>query len=164
MRGTSSLITACAFLVFLICASSALATGLYSDYNAYFSPADTVHRALVFRQIDIQRDAGRAAVLSAELALRPRPGMLVRMRAPFPAVKIDGGYEYGIGDGAVRAEVRAGGDSLGTGGIFLVGDVRLPMGAKSFRPISYGSLDGGAGIELRANTLYFRFRFASTYT
>jgi len=144
--------------------SSARATGLYADYTSYFSPADTVHKAIVFRQTDIQRDAGRAAILSAELALRPRPRIMLRMQVPFPTMKIDGGYEYGIGDGTVRAEVRVGGDSLDTGGIFLVGDVRLPMGAKSFRPISYGSLDGGAGLELRKNTLFFRFRLASTYT
>jgi hypothetical protein len=144
--------------------SSARATGLYADYTSYFSPADTIHKALVFRQSDIQRDAGRAAVLSAELALRPRSRVLLRMRVPFPTMKIDEGYEYGIGDGTVRAEIRVRGDSLNATGVFLVGDVRLPMGAKSFRPISYGSLDGGAGLELRSSTLFFRFRLASAYT
>ena len=144
--------------------SSARTTGLYADYTSYFSPADTVHKALLFKQSDIQRDAGRAAILSAELAIRPGGRVLLRMNVPFPTMKLDSGYEYGIGDGTVRAEVRVKGDSLNTSGLFLLGDVRLPMGAKSFRPISYGSLDGGAGIEFRSNTLFFRFRLASAYT
>jgi hypothetical protein len=164
LRGIPSLITTCVLLIVLISMSSARATGLYEDYISYFSPADTVHKALVFRQSDIQRDAGRAAILSAELALRPRPRILLRVRVPFPTIKMDEGYEYGIGDGTVRAEARVRGDTLNAAGIFLVGDVRLPMGAKSFRPISYGSLDGGAGLELRSSSLFFRFRFASTYT
>ncbi len=164
MRGIPSLITTCVLLIVLISMSSARATGLYADYTSYFSPADTIHKALVFRQSDIQRDAGRAAVLSAELALRPGPRVLLRMYVPFPTMKVDDGYEYGIGDGTVRAEVRVRGDSLNAAGIFLVGDVRLPMGAKSFSPLSYGSLDGGAGLELRSSTLFFGFRFASTYT
>ncbi len=164
MRGIPSLITICVLLIVTIPISSARTTGLYADYTSYFSPADTVHKALVFRQSDIQRDAGRAAILSAELALRPRRRVLLRMRVPFPTMKLDRGYEYGVGDGTIRAEVRVRGDSLNASGLFLVGDVRLPMGAKSFKPISYGSLDGGAGLELRSNTLFFRFRFASTYT
>ena len=164
LRGIISLITTCVLLVVLFTVPPARATGLYGDYTSYFSPADTIHSALVFRQTDIQRDAGRAAILAAELALRPSPRTLLRMRAPFPTMRIDGVYEYGIGDGSVRAEVRVRGDSLNADGIFLVSDVRLPMGAKSFKPISYGSLDGGAGLELRRSTLFFRFRFASTYT
>lgn len=159
-----SLITACVLPIVLFSSSPARSTGLYTDYTSYFSPADTVYRALTFRQADIQRDAGRAAILSAELALRPRRRVLLRMRVPFPTMKLDGGYEYGIGDGTARAEVRVRGDSLNAQGIFLVSDLRLPMGSKSFSPISYGSLDGGAGLELRSNTAFFRFRFASTYT
>ena len=73
MRGIGSLITICVFLILLISTSPAGATGLYADYTSYFSPADTVRRALVFEQADIQRDAGRAAVLAAELAVRPGP-------------------------------------------------------------------------------------------
>ena len=115
--------------------SPARATGLYTDYTSYFSPADTVNRSLAFRQADIQRDAGRAAILSAELALRPRRRVLLRMRVPFPTMKLDGGYEYGIGDGTARAEVRVKGDSLNAQGIFLVSDLRLPMGSKSFSPM-----------------------------
>ena len=164
MRGIPSLITICFLLIILTYISSAEATGLYADYTSYFSPADTVHKALVFKQTDIQRDAGRAAILSVELSLRPRSGILLRMQVPFPTMKIDEGYEYGIGDGTVRAEVRVSGDSTNATGLFLVGDTRLPMGAKRFRPISYGSLDGAAGLELRKNTLFFRFRLASTYT
>lgn len=164
LRGILSLITTCVLIIILISISSARATGLYADYTSFFSPADTVHKALVFRQADIQRDAGRVSILSAELALRPRPRVLLRMQMPYPTMKIDEGYEYGIGDGTVRAEVRVGGDSLNATGIFLVGDVRLPMGANTFRPVSYGSLDGGAGLELRKNTLFFQFRLASTYT
>jgi hypothetical protein len=164
LRGITSLITACVLLILLISISTSRATGLYADYTSFFSPADTVHKALVFKQTDIQRDAGRAAILAAELSLRPRPRILLRMLAPFPTMRIDGSYEYGIGDGMVRAEVRISGDSLNASGIFLVSDARLPMGAKSFRPLSYGSLDGGAGLELRQNTLFFRFRLASTYT
>lgn len=164
MRGITSLITTCVLFIILISISSAHATGLYLDYTSFFSPADTVHKSIAFRQTDIQRDAGRAAILSAELALRPRSRVLLRMQVPFPTMKIDNGYEYGIGDGTVRAEVRLGGDTLNTAGVYLISDVRLPMGAKSFKPISYGSLDGGAGLELRMSTLFFRFRLASTYT
>ena len=164
MKGVPSLITTCVLLIVVIWVSPARTTGLYADYTSYFSPADTVHKTLVFRQSDIQRDAGRAAILSAELALRPSGRALLRMNVPFPTMKLDGGYEYGIGDGTVRAEVRVRGDSLNTAGLFLLGDARLPMGAKSFRPISYGSLDGGAGFELRSSTPFFRFRLASTYT
>ena len=159
-----SLIRVFIILTILLSVSSLEATGLYADYTFFFSPADTVHRSIAFRQIDIQRDAGRAAVLSAELALRPSPRLLFRMLVPFPTMKLEDGYEYGIGDGSVRTEVRLSGDSLNASGAFLLGDVRLPMGAKSFRPVAYGSLDGGAGLEFRVKTHFFRFRLASTYT
>lgn len=164
MRGIGSLITACVLFIIPFSLSSAHAIGLYADYTYFFSPADTVHKSIAFRQTDIQRDAGRAAILSAELSIQPRSRVLLRMQAAFPTMKIDYGYEYGIGDGMIRAEVRLGGDTLNTSGLFLLSDVRLPMGAKSFKPLAYGSLDGGAGLELRMSTLFFEFRLASTYT
>jgi hypothetical protein len=151
-------------LACLLIPVSSRATGLYTDYTSYFSPIDTAKTSLLFRQAELQRDDGRAAILSAELVLRSRRRMLFRLQLPFPTVPVEGDFLYDIGDGGVRAEVRIFGDTLDASGLFLLGDARLPMGTKDFQPISYGSLDGGGGLELRGKTTFFQLRLASTFT
>jgi hypothetical protein len=160
----SSLVASIALSACLLVPASPRAIGLYTDYISYFSPIDTARTSLLFRQTELQRDEGRAAVLSAELLFRNRGRMLFRLQLPFPTVPTDGDFLYDIGDGGVRAEVRIFGDTLDTSGLFLIGDARLPMGKKEFQPISYGSLDGGGGLELRGKTTFFQLRLASTFT
>jgi hypothetical protein len=38
------------------------------------------------------------------------------------------------------------------------------MGAKAHRPLSNGSLDGGAGLEFRRKSSFFQLRLATTFT
>lgn len=140
------------------------ATGIYIDFTAYFSAIDTAGTSLRFEQTELQRDDGRAAILSVELALRTRERVLVRLRLPYQTIQRETDFLYDIGDGTIRSEVRVFGDTLNVSGLYLLGDVRLPSGAKDFRPISYGSLDGGGGFELRGETSFFRLRVASTFT
>ncbi len=145
-------------------ACSLHATGLYISPPSYFSVIDTSRIFVTIRQTGIQRDAGRASVLAGELALKYKRRVGIRLGLLYPALQGEGDILHNVGDGAVHATVRIFGDTLESSGLFVRGDVRIPVGSKSLRPLSFGSLDGGAGLEFRHRTPLLGFRCAATYT
>ncbi len=164
MKKISILIIAGTILAASLPITQLHATGLYTDFTSYFAPIDTSWVAIGFSQTQLQQDGMNSMVLSADLSWRFREKALVRLQLPYPTVRTDMGFSHGIGDGTVRCSYRLMGDTLDTSGLYLLGDARLPMGEKNHLPISYGSLDGGAGFEFRQKTSFFQLRFASAFT
>jgi hypothetical protein len=116
------------------------------------------------RQAELERGSWHASVLTGEFDARPAPRYLVRFGFEFPALRGDGGIDYGLGDMRIRATARLYGDTLDGSGVFLRGDVRIPTGARKLRPFCNASLDGGAGIEVRLARGGFAARGAVLYT
>jgi hypothetical protein len=144
--------------------SEACGTGLYLNLPSFFSIVDTSRTHLTIRQADLQRDVGRASILEGELAFRLEDRTLVRLGLLYPAVQQQWDVSYGVGDGFIRGTVRVLGDTLEVSGLYLLSEIRIPIGSKSQVPFSFGSLDGGAGLELRRRTSLFRLRMAANYT
>ncbi len=164
MNKISPLIIAATILAVSLSDTQLCATGLYIDFTSYFAPIDTSWVAIGFSQAQLQQDGMSSTVLSADLSWRFREKALVRLQLPYPTVRTDAQFSHGIGDGIVGVDYRITGDTLDTSGLYLLGDARLPMGAKAHQPLSYGSLDGGVGFEYRRKTSFFQLRFASTFT
>ncbi len=140
------------------------AIGLYEDLPSHFSVIDTTRFIFVFRQTELQRDEGRAAVLTGEFTLRLRKRIDLQLALSYPALERERDIIHGVGDGMIRSTVRVVGDTLGLSGLFLRANIRAPMGSRSLKPFSFGSLDGGGGLEFRQKTSLFHFRSAATYT
>ena len=153
MSKISLLIVAGAALALILTAAQLGATGFYTDFATYFAPIDTSWVALGFSQNRIVAEGVNSMLLSAHLSWRFHERAYVHL-----------GFDNGIGDGIVAASYRIIGDTLCTSGLYLRGDGRLPMGSKGHRPLSMGSLDGGAGLEFRRKSSFFQLRLASTFT
>ncbi len=164
MSKISPLIIAAAIIALLLSNTQLQARGLFTDFTSYFAPIDTSRIAIGISQAKLQDDGTNSMLLSAELSWRFHERALVRIQLPYPTVRTDEQLGHGIGDGIIRSSYRLAGDTLDTGGFYLLGDARLPMGSRAHLPLSYGSLDGGAGLEFRSKTTFFQLRFASTFT
>lgn len=152
-------------LAVLLCATLPLyAIGLYEDLPSHFSVIDTTRFIFVFRQTELQRDEGRAAVLAGEFNLRLRKRIDFQLILSYPALERERDIIHGVGDAMIRSTVRVAGDTLGLSGLFLRANIRAPMGSRALKPFSFGSLDGGVGLECRQKTPLFQFRLATTYT
>ncbi len=164
-RYSSPLFLFTVLIIISFAAPPSSATGLYLDLASYFSVPDTSRMYLVFRQSDMQRDEGRAALFAGELSVRPRERANVRLGAMYTSLGVGDDFVYGLADGAVRATYRVFGDSLDISGLFLRADLLVPIGAASVPlPFSSSSIDVGGGFEFRGATSLLGFRGAVTYT
>jgi hypothetical protein len=88
----------------------------------------------------------------------------------YPVIHLTGGYKHGFADGALSFLTRVYGDSTNISGIFLRGDIRVPVGSGSLKPFSFRSSDGGiypdlgGGLEFRAENSMVKFRSTAAYT
>ena len=164
MNRISFLIIAGIILVVSVSDSQLYASAIYIDFSNYFTPIDTSWVAIGFSQAQLKQDGRYSMVLSADMSWRFREKALVRLQLPYPTIRTETRFSHGIGDGIVRTSYRLMGDTLDTSGLYLIGDVRLPMGSRDHLPLSYGSLDGGAGMELRRKTSFFQLRFLTAFT
>jgi hypothetical protein len=140
------------------------AKGLYLDLPGFFSIADTSRTLVTIRHADLQRDEGRASIVSGELAIRPMNRVRVQLGLLYPNIQRDRRIVHGVGDGLIHATARVYGDTLGASGFFLRGDARIPIGSGGLRPLSFGSMDGGLGVEFRQRTTLLSLRLVATYT
>jgi hypothetical protein len=140
------------------------AIGLYEDPASFFAPADSARTRLIVRQAELEADAWRASLVSGEFDARVGRRYSMRFGFGFPALRQHGEIDYGIGDLRLRATARVVGDTLGASGLFLRSDLRIPTGAEGLRPFCAASLDGGAGIEMRATRGEWGVHAAALYT
>ena len=147
-----------------VCSPGAGAAGLYLDLPHWFAPADSSALAIDVGQTFLDRAAGRAAITRMGFTARRWRRGVVRAALFYPAMRTASGIVQGGGDGLVRAEWRAWGDTLDRRGVFLRGELRVPMGSSSLYPFSLGSLDGGGGLEARLPAGMLRLRAGATYT
>jgi len=152
------------FLLVAAHAAGAGATGLYLDLPHWFAPVDSSALAIDAGQTFLDRPTGRAALARLGFTARRWRRGVVRASLFYPAMRTEAGVVQGGGDGLVRAEWRAWGDTLDTRGLFLRGELRVPMGSSAFYPFSLGSLDGGAGVEARLPAGMLRLRAGAVYT
>ena len=150
-------------MVVVSLSASAEATGLYLNLTSYFSPVDTARANLLFSCSELERSEGNASFLYGETRFGLGGRVQVRMGLSYPLFERDSYFVDGVGDGFVYSTFRVHGDSLADSGIFMRGDLRVPIGSKNMFPFSYSSLDGGAGIEWRFEGPLFNLRAASTF-
>ncbi|UCF04319.1 MAG: hypothetical protein JSV33_10245 [bacterium] len=165
MRTIAFIIPSIAILVIVMAVVCPLrAKGLYLDLPGFFSVVDTARTFVTIRHADLQRGEGRASIISGELAIRPRKRVRVRLGLLYPNIQREQGIVHGVGDGFIHATARIFGDTLDASGFFLRGDARIPIGSGGLRPLSFGSLDGGLGVEFRRRTMLLSLRLVATYT
>jgi hypothetical protein len=148
--------------VFFSCSTGA--AGLYLALPSYFSPIDTSKIVIGVSQTELERNAGRASLLYGELGVRVSERSRVRAGVLYPAVQSESAITHNVGDGLINWTTRIAGDTLNLYGLFFRADARLPIGPGTNHPFSFGSFDGGAGLEYRHRTALLDLRCSAAFT
>jgi len=134
----------------------------YVDYPSFFNRIDSSRVITEFGLSVFDEDAGH--LYSSSVSGRINDRLIGSFGAYYFSVNKDDRILFGFGDFTVNLTYQAAGDSLGSSGIFLRTDIRLPSGAIALKPFASRSFDGGAGLELRDGFSIFSVRLAGTYT
>ncbi|MFO7915111.1 MAG: hypothetical protein R6U43_05410 [Candidatus Krumholzibacteriales bacterium] len=148
-------------LVFFQSTAAGAANG-YVDFPSFFNSIDSSSVITEFGFSIFDEDAGYLYSSSASGRINDR--LTGSFDACYFSINRDDRIQFGFGDFTINLTFQASGDSLGTSGIFLRTDIRLPSGAKALQPFASRSFDGGAGMELRDRFSLFTVRLAGTYT
>jgi hypothetical protein len=151
-------------LQLIITPCSISATGLYSDFPAFFAVVDTARAQLTFRQTEIQADAGLVSIFEGEYGMRLGNRTKIRGSILYPTLAYSEDITSAVGDGFIRGTLRITGDTLNIDGIYMRFDAQIPIGSASMTPYSFRSLDVGLGFEARKDFPMFEIKGAATYT
>lgn len=142
--------------------TSAEAAKGYVDFPSFFNNMDSCRVITEFGLSIFDEDAGY--LYSSSVSGRINERLTGSFGAHYFSVRKDDRILFGFGDFTVNLTFQAMGDSLGSSGIFLRTDIRLPSGAKALQPFASRSFDGGGGVELRDRFSLFSVSLAGTYT
>jgi hypothetical protein len=163
-RFSRSVLSILLFITTVLVTCSIDAAGLYLALPSYFPVIDTSRVVIRMSQSELERDAGRAGILYGELGVRVGTRSRLRAGILYPAVQSEAAVTHTVGDGLVNWTTRIAGDTLDLSGLFFRVDARLPIGPGTMHPFSFGSFDGGAGLELRGGTALFDLRCSAAFT
>jgi len=153
-----------AFIAFLTLSfSDALSTGLYLNLPQHTARVDSARALLTFHESVLARPEGEASFLYSEVSFNAKRYLSVRLGLSYIVFEEEGRIVDGVGDGFLYSTLRVQGDTLGTEGVFIRADMRIPIGSKGLYPFSYASLDGGLGVEARYNFPLFFVRASGTF-
>ena len=171
MNRPAFLLFSAAFLtVVCLCPGVTSGKGLYLDLPSYYQQADTSGTGLVISETLVNAAGFDASIIGLSIPFSFDSRTSGRVGILYPVIHLTGGYKHGFADGTLSFLTRVSGDSMNTSGIFLRGDIRVPIGSGSLKPFSFRSSDGGiypdlgGGLEFRAENSMVKLRSAAVYT
>lgn len=157
------------FTCIVMLPSPAPCEGLYMNLPSWFAPVDTAGTRFLTSDSWVQMENSEAMVLSIEVPFNIDRRTAFRLGVTYPVIHLDSSFRHGFADGSISATFKMRGDSVSTGGLFLRGDLRIPLGSEALYPFSFRSEENGiypdigGGLEYRYESVFFNLRSSASY-